>query len=229
MQGMPETSLLHRAKVFSQLSLADLRQVEAMGSLVDVAPKQLVLKAGDAPEHLVVLIAGSLHVLDTLDDNRVCHVGTLGPGDSLGWISVIDGLPTNSHIVSAAQGARVFLIPLGVIRSLLSQRPAFSQAVLAIMASTIRHYMRTRAALSAPNVSQRIYRVILGLAQDAGETKTLVLPKQQDLATLANTSRETVSRTMQELIRGGVLQKNGHQVAVRDLAALQRLAVGHQS
>lgn len=224
---MPETSLLHHAKVFSQLSLADLKQVEALGALVDVAANQLVLKAGAAPEHLVVLISGSLHVLDALEDNRLCHVGTLGPGDSLGWISVIDGLPTNSHVVAAASGARVLLIPLGVIRTLFSQRPAFSQAVLAIMASTIRHYMRTRAALSAPNVAQRIYRVVLGLAQDAGDPETLVLPKQHDLATLANTSRETVSRTMQELIKGGVLQKNGHQVVVRDLAALQRLAVGN--
>lgn len=224
---MHETHPLHLAKVFCTLSLADLNQVAALARTADYKANQLVLQAGCSPEHVVVVVSGGLHVVDVLDDGRLCHVGTLRPGDSLGWISAIDALPTASHIIAADDLTRVYFVPLTVIRALLSQRPAFSKAVMATLASTIRHYMRTRAALSAPSVAQRIYRVILGLAQDAGQqagTPAVPLPKQQDLANLANTSRETVSRTLQELIRSGVLHKQGHQVTIANLPALQRLA-----
>lgn len=226
---MSEVSYLQNARVFSNLPLPDLRQIEVLSKELICTTNQLIHKAGSAPEHVVVVLEGALHVVDALDDGRLCHVGIVRPGESVGWISAIDGLPTASHVIAASSDTRVLLVPFVVVRALFNQRPAFSRAVMTILASTIRQYMRTRAALSAPSVAERLFRVILGLAQDAGEAAGLVLPKQQDLATLANTSRETVSRTMQELIRSGVLQKNGHQVVVRDLAALQRLAVGKLS
>lgn len=224
---MPAVASLQHAKVFSQLPLQDLRQVAALSKELYCAANQLLHKAGHAPEHVVVVLRGALHVVDVLDDGRLCHVGTVRPGQSVGWISAIDNLPTASHVIAASSDTQLLLVPFTVVHALLSQRPAFSRAVMTILASTIRQYMRTRAALSAPSVAERIYRVILGIAQDQGDATaagSLVLPKQHDLATLANTSRETVSRTLQALIRDGILQKHGHQVSIRDLAALQRLA-----
>lgn len=217
---------LQQAKLFSHLSTADLERVADLSIVRYLNANQLALAAGAKPAEVAVLLAGGLHVLDRQEDDRLCHVGTLQPGDSIGWIGAIDSLPTNSHIVATVSGAWVLLVPLPVIQALFAQRPAFSRAVMNLLASTIRHYMRSRFALSAPSVAQRIYRVIAGLAEDAAAHGTVVLPKQQDLASLANTSRETVSRTLQELIKHGVLDKKGHQISIRDLAALQQLASG---
>lgn len=220
---MLSTSSLQKSKVFALLPLDDLQKLAPHCRDVFFSPNAIVLSANAAPMFLALLIEGSLHAVDVLEDGRLCNVGMLLPGDCAGWLSAIDNQPTNTHIVAASQ-ARVLLIPLTVVRALLAQRPAFALAVLKITASTIRHYMRTRAALSAPNAAQRLHRVLLGLAQDHHKTDVIVLPKQHELAVLANTSRETVSRTLNELIRSDILEKNGHRITVKDFSALQQLA-----
>jgi CRP/FNR family transcriptional regulator, cyclic AMP receptor protein len=212
------------SKVFSQLPANDLAKVVGLSKHLCLQVNQLVYAAGATPTDVIVLVDGALYVVDALEDGRLCHVGTLQPGDSAGWIGAIDGQPTSTHIVAAAPNTRVLLVPIPVVKALFLQRPSFSGAALSLMASTIRHYMRTRAALTAPTVAQRIYRALLGIAEDAPPNIAVVLPKQQDLAVLANTTRETVSRTLQELIKRDILDKRGHQVTVKNLDALRQLA-----
>jgi len=50
------------------------------------------------------------------------------------------------------------------------------------------------------------------------------VPRQQDIAAMVNTSRETVSRALQLLIKNGVLTKSGHQLHIQQSEALKKLA-----
>jgi len=49
-------------------------------------------------------------------------------------------------------------------------------------------------------------------------------PKQQELAIMANTSRETVSRATKVLTESGIVQKDNRRLIVRDPKGLERLA-----
>ena len=50
------------------------------------------------------------------------------------------------------------------------------------------------------------------------------LPKQQEIAIMINTSRETVSRAIAHLVATGVLEKDFRRLIVRDPNRLRRLA-----
>src|SRR5207253_11121685 len=50
------------------------------------------------------------------------------------------------------------------------------------------------------------------------------LPKQQEVAIMINTSRETVSRAIAHLVAIGVLEKDYRRLIVRDLQRLRRMA-----
>ena len=51
------------------------------------------------------------------------------------------------------------------------------------------------------------------------------LPNQREIASIVNTSRETVSRALQLLIKGGVLGKAGHKLVVHKAELLEKLAI----
>jgi DNA-binding FadR family transcriptional regulator len=79
--------------------------------------------------------------------------------------------------------------------------------------------------LSLPNAFHRVFVQINLLANsDAKEQSTKIIPRQQDLANMVNTSRETVSRALQTLIKQGILSKNGHQISVEQSELLNQLA-----
>ena len=81
--------------------------------------------------------------------------------------------------------------------------------------------------LTLPSAFQRICFQISSLSSQADSDwreDVSALPKQHDLASAANTTRETVSRTLQLLIKAGIISKVGHKVVVKRRDLLKRLA-----
>ena len=56
-----------------------------------------------------------------------------------------------------------------------------------------------------------------------GEVIIGKLPFQQDIANMAGTSRETVSRMLKNLETKGLLKREGRRLTIRDYAAFTRL------
>jgi DNA-binding transcriptional MocR family regulator len=52
------------------------------------------------------------------------------------------------------------------------------------------------------------------------------MPNQNAIASMANVSRETVSRALGALVRAGVIRKDGRKLWVQDPMVLKRLASG---
>jgi CRP-like cAMP-binding protein len=91
-------------------------------------------------------------------------------------------------------------------------------------ADSIRRLEQGRALLSLPNAFHRVFVQINLLSSDA-ETGLTNLPKQRDIASAVNTSRETVSRALKLLIKNGVLNKAGNNIVIKQADTLKRLAI----
>jgi CRP-like cAMP-binding protein len=157
------------------------------------------------------------------EDGRLVGQSPANPGDPIGWLSVIDGKPMNASLVAAVNSA-VLLIPSTIARNLLLPEPSVNQFVLQLLARGIRQHLDERRVLTLPNAFQRVFLHLHQLAQSAQAEGGPMLPKQQDIATSVNTSRETVSRAIQLLVKRGVLHKRGHQVIVLQRDQLKALA-----
>jgi CRP/FNR family cyclic AMP-dependent transcriptional regulator len=53
----------------------------------------------------------------------------------------------------------------------------------------------------------------------------LDFPSQREVASLTNTSRETVSRVLSQLQESGIIKKQGRQVLITDLPRLEKRVV----
>jgi len=178
---------------------------------------------GASADTLFYVVSGCVSVVVMAEDGRLVGQSPANPGDPIGWLSVIDGKPMNASLVAAVDSA-VLLIPSAIARELLLPEPSVNQFVLLLLARGIRQHLDERRVLTLPNAFQRVFLHLHQLAQSAQAEGAPMLPKQQDIATSVNTSRETVSRAIQLLVKRGVLHKRGHQVVILQHDQLKALA-----
>ena len=88
----------------------------------------------------------------------------------------------------------------------------------------VRRMSQRHTVLNMPSASQRVCAILVDMAGTAPAADGRVVmdaPRQKELASMANTSRETVSRTLGQLMEAGVLEKNSGRLTVMRLAELR--------
>lgn len=207
----------------SKVSSASAARLITQSSLKRCIADEVLAKHGNLAESLFYVVSGAINVLVMGDEGRLIGQSTAKAGDPIGWLSVVDGQPLTATLVSAT-ASEVLVIPSSTARELLLTEPSVSQFVLKLFARGLRQHFEERRVLTLPSAFQRVFLHLYQLAQTTAKDGTPLLPKQQDIATTVNTSRETVSRAIQMLVKQGVLLKRGHQVVVIKHDQLKALA-----
>ena len=203
---------------------ADLQELAAVSQARTLQAGQHLIKAGEIPAFLIFVLDGRLQAHELSPDGRVIGLHVLNKWDAIGWLSLIDGQPTSSTI-NALEPTHLLLIPMAVAQRLVLTRPLVIERLLKLLAAQIRHATAEKAMLSLPNAFHRVFVQVNQLSAETPAGQPLDhLPKQHELASIVNTSRETVSRALQMLVKSGVLTKVGHQIVIKESDALQKLA-----
>lgn len=210
---------------FTGLPMEDLSELLGEGQLRHLPAHSELMRAHMQPSHLIIVLQGQLQLMDVTVDGRIIRVSFVNPGDLVGLLSVIDDQPLVSN-VSASVATDLLLIPMPTARRLVFSNPAMTERVLKLLARHIRKGTEERQLLSLPNAFQRVFAQIVSLSQpsEASPNTVATLPKQHDIAVMVNTSRETVSRALQMLVKKGILVKEGHKIVIRKPEQLRQLA-----
>jgi len=131
MRAMDETSLEDQLAVmplFAGLTPEQLEEVA--GTVLDrrVKPGKAVIKAGNWGHELVLVLEGEV---DVLRDGQV--VATLGPGNHVGEVAVLDDSRRNATVV-AKTPVVIGAIDTGLFRALLREIPVLAERVAATAA-----------------------------------------------------------------------------------------------
>ena len=157
-------------------------------------------------------------------------LATLGPGDIFGELAMLNGSVVG---VSRPTDAELLALPAGDVRRLLADHPDISVKLIAALTRRLRETNERVARQSFQTVPSRVAGVLTQLIAEEsaaeGRHGITIRMTQADLAQLAGTSRESVSRFLAMLERAGVVQVGRGRVTVvepRRLARLHLLAVG---
>lgn len=205
---------------------ATLQRIAGAMTWREVKKKEPVLFKGSPGDHLLFLIQGRLQVLDVTESGREIGLNLLNAGDYFGELSIIDNEPRSASVV-AMDKSLVALLPKAQAWELFHQNPLVAERILMGLARKLRNASTYQTILCLPNASQRVYALLQRLSKVAPGGLVVIEypPKQQELAIMANTSRETVSRATKLLTDAKVLEKDNHRLIVRDPKALARLAL----
>ena len=221
---------LRQQQLLQGLDPTLMKQLEGLVRFQYFPQRQVVLQQGSPGDALLLVVSGKLQVISFSEDGREVGIHFIEPGDFWGEVAVIDGQPRASNLVSLGDTVIGFL-PRVTANELMTRHPLVAERVMKRLCHTIREASRLRAALSAARAHARIFSVLNNTVTQLPGGKGAVienLPTQQALATMANVSRESVSRALQILIKQGVVEKDHRRLIVLQPQVLQHLAKGDE-
>lgn len=215
---------LQNIPLLSGLDQTILKQLGISMHFRKVEKGDYVIHKGSGGDYLLFLLAGRLRVVDLTEDGREIGLSFLSPGDYFGELSIIDGLPRSASVI-ATEVSLIALLPAAQAVSLIYSNTLVAERVMKRLAQKIRAASKHRSILGMPNAHQRVFALLAQLVEVAPGGLTVIqnIPTQQEIAIMANTSRETVSRALHILIQSGVVQKDLRRLIVRQPEQLKAM------
>ena len=196
------------------LDYAELRQLNRISTAVKLEPGGTVFYEGDDSTYLFNVVRGSIRLSKLLPDGRRQVTGFLFPGDFLG-LSIAGVYPYTAEALAATELCR---FERASLTRLLDSFPKLEHQLLSLASNELAQAQDHIMVLGRKTATERVASVLLKLVDRIGRKAnggcSLDLPMtRSDLADYTGLTTETVSRTLSQLKKQGVINTSG----VRDL------------
>jgi CRP-like cAMP-binding protein len=209
--------LLARVPLFSELSREELERISRVSVARSFPAGVRVFHEGDHSDACYLVRKGDLRVTREHPDGRAIALATLGPGDIFGELAMLDG-EARSASVETLSDSELLALPAADVRRLLADHPDISVKLIAALTRRLRETNERVARQSFQTVPSRVAGVLTQLIAEesasTGHQGITIRMTQADLAQLAGTSRESVSRFLATLERAGVVSVGRGRVTV---------------
>ena len=218
--------VLRAVPLFRQVPESDLR---AMAELIRERrqPKgSLILTQGDEGETLFLIRSGQVKVSVVAEDGREVILSVLGAGSFFGEMALIDDEPRSAHVF-AMQESVLLTLRREDFRAQLTRSPELGIALLRELSRRIRRADDTIASLMLLDVNGRVAHLLLEMAKEEGGEAGATIARRlthASIGQMVGASRETVSRTMRNLVLRSVIAVTRKGITLLDLAALRLAA-----
>jgi len=211
---------LKSVPIFSELDADRLKQISQLGSRKFYKKDSWVLHENETGSALFVIISGKVKVSRESDDGKEVILTILNESDFFGEMAILDGLSRSAGVI-AIEETELFIIQRTDFLNLLQEHPEISVALLQELTRRLRASDLRIKSLSLRDAEGKVASVILQLADDIGKIKQGKveierLPFQHDLANMAGTSRETISRTLHSFAKRGLIELEGTRLTINN-------------
>lgn len=201
-----------------------LTQVMTHSRYMAVPKRTMLMMKGAGDDWLGFLLDGKVQVVDTLHNGREVGLNIIRPGSFFGELSCIDRRPRSATLV-AMTPCHIIQVPGEIARQLFFRSPPVAEAMMKHCTDLIRRMSDLRSLQAIPNAFTRVFALIhyFKIIGPGGLEVIEDAPTQQEMAIMVNTSRETVSRAMSELMRLNVVEKDLRRLIIRRPELLRQM------
>ena len=199
----------------------EVRRVLSIARRRTFARGEVVFHEGDPADSLHLVAKGRFAIRITTPLGESALLGLRRPGEAFGELALVSGPDAvRSATVEALEPAETHAVYRREFDALRHDHPRVGDLLVALLAESLR---RTNSLLLDAYYAPADARVLrrlrdLAAAYPDGEVRLT----QEDLASLAGTSRATVNRVLRDAERRGALELRRGRTIVRDLDALSR-------
>jgi len=197
-------SLLSKVPIFGNLTH---NERTAICSVIVVRQfndgETIVHEEDEESQTFFIIGAGTVHVVVLSSEGKQTILATLRQGEFFGEMALLDGEPRSASVVAAGK-CTLLMLYRKVFIDILQKYPKITIQMLVEMSRRLRKSNRHINTLSLMSVYGRVADVLIQIAKDSGKKigSMIVIderPTHQELADMAGTSRETVSRILSQL------------------------------
>ncbi len=155
-------------------------------------------------------------------------VGIRGPGEVVGEMAAIEKQPRTAGVYAMTEVDAVF-VPAGEWIDFVRHDWSFTQSVLRLMGMRLREATRKQVELGELAIEQRVAKSLSELAEmigDREEKGVAVRISQAELAGLAGTTRESISRMLGKIWGDEITLTGRQKIIIRDQGKLAKIASG---
>jgi len=219
---------LRTENFFCGLSEAALKTLQKIKHTTSYPTGAIIFMEGQPARGVYILCQGRVKLQTTNSDGRTLILKIAQPGEGLGLSSTITGKPydTTAEILQPAQLA--YISRTDFLRFMAEHGDACLHFVEHLGRDCHAAYELVRSIGLSESVSERLARFLLEWSANGTASNGMVRVKlaltHQEMAQLVGTSRETVTRTLGEFKKKGIIELNGSTLVLKNKATLEELA-----
>jgi CRP-like cAMP-binding protein len=221
--------LVRRSSLFKDIRPDVFAQVLEASVPRSVEEDGFFFLQGDPATHAYVLVEGRVKMIQITPNGQQITMRIMTPGQTYGGIALLNPRAGYPATAQAVENSTALAWDTAHLRELVEKEPSISLNVMGLMHGYISELQERQKALVTDRVEQRIARILLKLAAQSGkkiEDGVLIdLPlTRQDIAEMSGTTLYTVSRTLNEWERDGLLKIGRERVVIREPHGLVSIA-----
>ncbi len=184
---------------------------------------EIVSKSEEMGCSLFLVASGRVQLYRITPDGRRFVIATLGPGSLFGEDSLLGGDTPDTYAV-ALEPCTIWTMPRQEALELSSREAMFGFGLIQAMGQRLMEAENRLEQMAYSTISARLAALLLELG--SGEEENVVRATHQELADMLGTWRETISKTLQDFRRRGLVASGRRQLTLLDREGLELEAGG---
>lgn len=218
---------LKRIKLFSGLKDEELNDLDKITKMEEVKRRQPIYLPGDPARTVYLLKAGRVKISRVTEDGKEFTLAILEPGEVFGELEVLEGSPRDT-VAEALDDISICVLQRKDFEEVLQKNPDLTIRLTKLIGFRLKKIESRIEDLVFRDVPTRLAHLLLNLSKELGEQKEdgvrlNVKMTHQELANLIGSTRETVSATLNDFKRQGLIQQDHHAITIRDQQRLSSI------
>ncbi len=186
-------------------------------------PGEMLFWEGEPCAGIFLITGGSVKIFKTSAGGREMMLALETAPATVAELPLFDGGPYPAS-VRAVDAVSSLFINKTDFQQVCRQYPDVALKVLAVVGRRLRHLVGVVEAMTFGSVTQRLARMLLDSARQAGSSSFDLPVTHQELASRLGTVREVVSRNLARFRAQGLIRIEGHGVQILNSAGLEQEA-----
>jgi CRP-like cAMP-binding protein len=219
--------VLRKIPLFASLPEADQQTLVGLLRRETLRKAETLFRQGDEGIALYLIVQGRVKISVSRRLDSVT-LAILGPGEFLGEMALLDGLPRSADAI-ALEETHLYALNRGDFVSFLINNEKAVKAVLAALSLRLRRTNDLLAEMCFLNLSVRLAQKLVELAERQGPTQNdpheyRLEISQQEFGNMLGVSRESINKELKPLRDRGIVSISRNCIHIHDLAYLKKHA-----
>ena len=218
--------VLRRIPLFASLPEPDLLHLVNMLRRENLRKGETLFRQGDVGTALYLILQGRIKISMSRQADTVT-LAILGPGEFLGEMALLDGLPRSADAIAIDDSYLYALSRTDFLAFLVNKEKAV-RSVLASLSMRLRRTDALLAEMCFLNLSVRLAHKLAEMAEAQGpeapnSDEYQVKISQQELGNILGVSRESINKELKLLRDKKILSTSRNYIHIHRLAALRKV------
>jgi len=218
-------NVLTQFSLFNKLDDVQIGVLTKYSVVLNTNQGDYVFNRGDSSKGLYILLKGQLKLGVTSSQGVEKVVNIIAPYDSFGETGLFLKHQMPSY-AKAITKSKVLLVPEYIMHSLMDTNANVARLMQEKLSVSLHQMIQDIETLTLPTATQRLVDYLLKISTKTGNVEYIILPvRKETIASILNTSPETLSRSINKLSNIGLIKVKGKHVTITDILKLRTFTV----